>query len=486
MAYALGQNADTLFDPAVGTGALLRAAKAYGERRGKGVVLAGVEIDADALRQARHDMSADDLARVEVADFLRYPSTHRCAAIVANPPYIRHHRLSAEVKTNLRQLAIDTIGRPLDGRTGLHVYFLVKALGMLEDGGRLAFIVPADTCEGVASGVLWEWIAGRFSLDAVVTFTPAAAPFPGVDTNALVLLISRNAPCATFKWAICSEWGTSELAAWIECGLPLTSSPGLAVCERDLAEGLATGLSRPPQASADEGVTLGAYARTMRGIVTGANDFFLLTARRVAELNLPPSALALAIGRTRDVVGNELTAASMEALAAAERPTHLLYLDGRPVEELPPPVQDYLRTGVALGLPQRTILASRRPWYRMETRAVPPILFAYLGRRNTRFILNTAGALPLTGFLCVYPRSNDPAFVAALWGVLNRADTLANLPYVGKTYGDWAIKVEPRALEQLKLPADIVAKVRLRSLLDKAEGDAGEESTGCSSIMGIQ
>lgn len=38
----------------------------------------------------------------------------------------------------------------------------------------------------------------------------------------------------------------------------------------------------------------------------------------------------------------------------------------------------------------------------MEQREVPPILFAYLGRRNTRFILNEAGILPLTGFLCVY------------------------------------------------------------------------------------
>ena len=36
----------------------------------------------------------------------------------------------------------------LDGRAGFHVYFLIRALTLLEENGRLAFIMPADTCEG--------------------------------------------------------------------------------------------------------------------------------------------------------------------------------------------------------------------------------------------------------------------------------------------------------------------------------------------------
>jgi hypothetical protein len=46
------------------------------------------------------------------------------------------------------------------------------------------------------------------------------------------------------------------------------------------------------------------------------------------------------------------------------------------------------------GLPKRPLISTRRPWFKMEQREVPPILFAYLGRRNTRFILNEAGILP--------------------------------------------------------------------------------------------
>ena len=146
----------------------------------------------------------------------------------------------------------------------------------------------------------------------------------------------------------------------------------------------------------------------------------------------------------------------MEALDAAGRPTVLFCPDARPLQRFPAAVQSYLRQGEALGLPAKPLIKTRRPWYKMETRAVPPILFAYLGRRNARFIRNLAGAVPLTCFLCVYPKRDDADFLASLWRVLSHPETIANLALVGKSYGGGAIKVEPRALEQLPLPAHLV------------------------------
>ena len=106
----------------------------------------------------------------------------------------------------------------------------------------------------------------------------------------------------------------------------------------------------------------------------------------------------------------------------------------------------------------------------MEKRAVPPLLFAYLGRRNTRFIKNEAGVLPLTGFLCVYPVYNDPEFVAKLWQALNHPDTLENLRLVGKSYGSGAIKVEPGNLNKLPIPEHIVKLFELKRPYKTADG----------------
>jgi len=45
--------------------------------------------------------------------------------------------------------------------------------------------------------------------------------------------------------------------------------------------------------------------------------------------------------------------------------------------------------------------------------------------------------------------------------VLRHPDTIANLPLVAKSYGGGAIKVEPRALERLPLPASVLRQAGL-------------------------
>jgi hypothetical protein len=171
--------------------------------------------------------------------------------------------------------------------------------------------------------------------------------------------------------------------------------------------------------------------------------------------------LVAAIGRTRDVPESEITSKLIDSIQAQGRPTWLLALDGRPINDYPDAVRQYIKHGEALGLPERPLISQRRPWYKMESRTPPPILFAYLGRRNSRFIRNYAGVVPLTCFLCVYPLRNDKHFVDRLWKVLSQPETVANLPLIGKSYGSGALKVEPRALEKLPLPEHLISEADL-------------------------
>ncbi|HEX5387504.1 MAG TPA: N-6 DNA methylase [Gemmatimonadales bacterium] len=460
--YALGGGADHVFDPAVGAGAFFRAARRVASVRGRRVALLGMERYADVLQQA-HAAGVDGAAlrNVAIGDFALAPPARRYRAIIGNPPYIRHHRISAADKAALARFSAALLGRPLDGRAGLHVYFLLRALTLLEPGGRLAFILPADTCEGVFAGALWQWIARGYRLDAAVTFEPAATPFPGVDTNALVVLIEHSAPAPRVRWVRCAE-RTMSLSRWIARGMQAAGAPGLTLVDRDLDEALRTGLSRAPCDGMRDSVQLGALARVVRGVATGANEFFFLTAARASALGLPGEFLSPAIGRTRDLdTGDVLERKALARLDAAGRPTLLLAIPPLPAAGLPSAVRAYIAQGEARRLHERPLIRTRRPWYRMERREPPPFLFAYLGRRNARFVRNAAGAVPLTGFLCVYPRHTDPRSLERLGRALAHPTTLANLKLVGKSYGGGAIKVEPRALERLPIPRALLGGLEL-------------------------
>jgi len=460
LGYVVAGGCTTIFDPAVGAGAFFRAARKIQQELGLTLGLFGTEMHPAAISEAlENGLSKEDLAGVEIRNFVVDPPPRSFAGIVANPPYIRHHRLPPSIKAQLRAFGGLLLGRPLDGRAGIHIYFLLRALELLENGGRLAFIMPADTCEGVFSAPLWNWITGKFRLDAVVTFAPSATPFPGVDTNAMIFMIRNCPPGKDLFWAKCTKPNGEQLKRWTRSGFSQCEGDAMVVSRRDLAEALDTGLSREPSEGARSSSLLGDFAYVLRGVATGANEFFFLTAKRAKELGIPGDYLIRAVGRTRDVSGDEITPDALEQLEKLSRPSLLFSPDGRRLDLFPKPVRDYLAHGEEIGLPKRPLIASRNPWYKMERRPVPPILFAYLGRRNARFIRNLAGVIPLTGFLCVYPRRHDPDYLEKLWEILRHPQTVANLSLVGKSYGGGAIKVEPRALEKLPIPASLVSHI---------------------------
>jgi hypothetical protein len=462
VAYVLQERPQTLFDPAVGAGVFFRSARKMSEQLGFGLELKGTEFDPTALAQAQEcGTGASDLAGVYVRDFVLDPPKEQYPAIVANPPYMRHHRLSAGTKAQLRVMARAATGIEIDGRAGYHVYFLIRALTLLEPGGRLCFIMPSDTCEGVFAAKLWSWITRHYRLDAVVTFAPEATPFPGVDTNAIIFMIQNAPPRKKLLWARCLLPERSSLVKWVQEDFRQSAGSDLLVMERVLEEAVETGLSRPFCETTEECVPLGSLVRVMRGIATGDNSFFLMTGKQAAELEIPAKYFVRVVSRTRDVEGDTLEVDALRGLDKRGRPTYLLAISGDQMDGLPDTVVSHLHQGERLGLPSRPLIAQRTPWFRMERRSVPPFLFAYLGRRNARFIRNKAGALPLTGFLCVYPRDFAAPLEDKLWHVLRDPKVLANLPLVGKSYGSGAIKVEPRALERLPVPLSVLKKAGL-------------------------
>lgn len=453
-------NPQTLFDPAVGPGTFFAAARVVGF----GGKFFGYELHGQSLAEGKLlGLSPDDFQDVVVRDFISAKLDQKFSAIISNPPYIRHHRLSDLRKMELRRIAERMLGFPLDGRVGLHVYFLLRCLELLAPGGRLAFLLPADVCEGASSRAFWNRLCERFRLEVVLTFDAAAAPFPKVDTNAMVFLISNNTPQDHLRWIRVQERDTDAMSRALR-GLANGNGdhPALVCHDRELTEALVTGLSRPPRMASSQGIVLSHFARVMRGIATGANDFFFLTRRQINALGLDTRYFVRALGRTRDCSGDTLKPSTLAALEQRGRPTWLLNLADTPKDRLPTALRSYLEQGEQQKLHERALIQSRRPWYKMEQRMPPPILFAYLGRRNCRFILNEASVVPLTGFLCVYPWDSRPNAVRKLWRALNHPATIENLAFAGKSYGGGALKVEPRQLDTLEIPDAVLREVGLK------------------------
>lgn len=446
------KDTDLVFDPAAGRGAFFNALLNVNPS----ISYWGIDIDESVLEDEIYHKNS---CVVELRDFIKNPPQQKFKAIVGNPPYIRHHRINQEMKQFIKTLFTSITGFTIDGRAGYHIYFLIQALNLLESNGRLAFIMPSDICEGIFATKLWQWITDNYCLECVVTFDENATPFPNVDTNAVIFLIQKTKPISLIKWVIAKEANANDLFDFVQSDLQLKNYATLEIFERDLTEALTIGLSRPQTNYQDSPYRLHNFAKVMRGIATGANNFFFLTQQQVEDLKIPDEFIKLAIGRTKDVTGDKITTDDIKLLQDKNRPTLLLSINRN--HNLPESVKEYLKEGEKLGLPDRPLIKQRQYWYKMEQREVPPILFAYLGRRNLRFIRNEAGILPLTSFLCIYPFCADEIYITNLWQALNHPDTIENLRFVGKSYGYGAIKVEPRSLNRVSIPQHLVEKYGL-------------------------
>ncbi len=164
-----------------------------------------------------------------------------------------------------------------------------------------------------------------------------------------------------------------------------------------------------------------------------------------------------------------LTEETFRKIEEKGRPTLLFFPNLCPWENMPDSVRTYIQEGERKGLPGHALISTRKPWCKMETRAIPSFLFAYLGRRNARFIRNEAKVLPLTGFLCVYPHSKDKEYIEKLWTILQHPSTISNLHLVGKSYGSGAVKVEPGFLAKLPINSELVKEVGLNPMASQLD-----------------
>ncbi len=211
-------------------------------------------------------------------------------------------------------------------------------------------------------------------------------------------------------------------------------------------------------------VPLKALAKVMRGIATGANEFFALSTQEVKRRSLGPFVVRT-IQRNREIQDIVLDEKAWQALSREGKRVWLLYLNGENLNRHPA-LSTYLAEGEAKGYHNRSLVQTRKQWYFMEQRELPAIFFTILTRGNPRFILNQAGVRPLNMFSLLYPNSYvvKAGCIEHLWVLLNSTFSLSRLHSVSRTYGGNTLKVEPRELDNLPVinPLALPDEIRQR------------------------
>ena len=413
--------------------------------------------------------------------FLSPQDTLLFDAIVFNPPYTRHHLLPSVYKEELLTEFRERFGVRVSRLSSLFVYFIFHALSFLKKNGRMAFITPTIVFESRNSRTLKDFLRKNCQIKAIISFSEEKNVFQGVDAAACITLL-ENSIKKDEKIALVeiNTWPSKQVILDLLDG----SSEGkwdwgeikrISVAQLDPDKNWARIIRTSELMRGPKFTKIGELAYTVRGIATGANDFFTLTDDEVEKEAIERSFLKPVLTRTRYALGYVFDNDDFERLGKEKRKRWLLYCTKSDFDRLNSSnVAKYISKGETAGLHMRSLVQTRKRWYYMEERRIPPIIYTYLSRNRARFILNKSGVLALNAFLLVYPHKDimcDETTLKAFLAILNSGITRKNLREAGRSYGGNTIKLEPRELDKTHVldPTKLTSEQRvdLAKLFDR-------------------
>ena len=368
-------------------------------------------------------------------------------------------------KRRLKSRARKAGGVEIGGLAGLYCYFLALCHQWMADGGLAGWLIPGEFMDVNYGAPVKRYLCDRVKLLHIHRFDPSETQFDDALVSSSVVWFRKEAPSRAHE--VRMTYGGSLLQPGMERPAPVETLRHVSKWTQYPMQGNSQEPNSP---------TLSDFFHIKRGLATGCNRYFILSADEIKERGLPFTAFRPILPGPKRVPGDEVDA-DETGCPILERRLFLLdcKLPEDYIESRYPALWAYLREGRARGVADRYLCRRRSPWYAQENRPAAAFLCTYLGRsgngnrRPFRFILNHSRATAPNVYLMLYPKGQfaetlrkSPGLKRRVWEFLNGICPEKMLGE-GRVYGGGLYKLEPKELG--RVPAPLLAGLDKRDQL---------------------
>ena len=408
-----------------------------------------VDLDPVACLMLRATAAVKGVRNLTVlnTDFttLALPPASGKRAFVGNPPYVRHHSMAPAQKRHGAALASE-LGISWSALSGLHAQFVTAAASLAEEGDVLCFIMGAEWLDVNYGRGLRQLLLNGLRAEEVHLLDAQAAAFSDAASTAVIVCARAGGEAKHVRFK-----NAPSVKTLIQLGVGGRKIPHadlqLAPSWGKIARNHYRHVAEP------DALPLGSIARVHRGIVTGANDFFVMTRERARGLGLERSVRPVLSAAQELFVSDAVVLDSNDRLVMLYPPEDL---DERSQEAL----NSYIAAGEARGLHRGYIASHRMPWWKPQAMEPPPIVATYMARQAPAFALNPDGLLMLNvihGLYPIVPLGGEQ--LSELVAMLN--DLRETYRGSGRTYQGGLEKFEPREMERLTIRLPSAARMSM-------------------------
>lgn len=348
---------------------------------------------------------------------------------LGNPPYVRHHDLPESKKKWLAKEA-SRLGMRSSGLSGLHAYFFLAIAKRYREQDYGVLVTSAEWMDVKYGQLIRDLLLKKLGLKRILLADQSSSLFERINTTTVITCFDAA-----------NIGGEVEALAY-DCSEPPSSA--IVSSQSMLQE---SKWSKFFDSAGDEVVSegyvkLGDFARVHRGIVTGANKFWVI--KGDCKINVPSIPV---ISHAREIIG---IGNSLEDIGNLSRliilPSDLDTLDDDGKQR----ALEIIRKGEKEGVDKGYVASSRRNWWSIDPGKPAAILMTYMARRAPVFVANPRHVRSLNVVHGIYPDIELSSHaIDGLVEYLNQYVPISS----GRTYSGGLTKYEPKEVEALRVPS---------------------------------
>ncbi|QTA79744.1 SAM-dependent methyltransferase [Desulfonema limicola] len=391
-------NVSTLLEPAFGLGIFSRLVL----DNKKDIQIKGFEIDPAIFHIAKQNFSKFSNINLLLEDYLFNDWNNKYDAVACNPPYFKFHdyenkKALEEIKSRLKI--------NLSGFTNVYTLFLLKSIYQLNENGRAAYIIPSEFLNSDYGKYIKDYLLKSNTLRHIIIFNFEKKVFDdALTTSAIILLAKDKKEKKVYFSTINNLSKINEISALIKNNRSNICNQN--IFNKELLNPDIKWRKYYKEQQSQEFknlITFNSVAKAVRGIATGANDYFTFNISKANKYSINEEFLLPCITKSKDVIKPFFTPECYEIL---KKENANIYLFNAKKDVTNPDVLYYIDIGLKKGIHQKYLTSKRNPWYILEKRPPAPIWAGVFNRNGIKFVRNEAGISNLTTFHCIYPVDN--------------------------------------------------------------------------------
>ncbi|MDX9791201.1 MAG: Eco57I restriction-modification methylase domain-containing protein [Candidatus Kapabacteria bacterium] len=446
----------TVLDPAFGLGIFARTIR----KTNKDCVIKGFDIDENIFHEAKEIFEDEENTTIFLKDYMFNDWENRYDGIICNPPYFKFH--DYDNKTTLKEIE-EKLGLKLNGFTNLYTLFLLKSAYQLNENGRAAYIVPSEFLNSDYGKLVKSYLIKNELLRYIIIFDFEENVFDDALTTASILLFANDKEKSEVEFINIKTFDElTSLQKKIQSYPKNKSEKTIAFSELNPEIKWRAYYQKQNATRFKNLVPFSNYGKVVRGIATGANEYFTFNQYKAKQYDINEKYLLPCITKSVDVIGAFFTKNDFEELKQQDKNVFLFN-----ATEQNEALSKYILKGETEAINKKFLTASRNPWYSLEKRPPSPIWVSVFNRNGLRFIRNEANISNLTTFHCIYLNLFSEPKVDLLFAYLLTDISKEIFNDNRREYGNGLHKFEPNDINKaLMLDLDKISKTDEEKILN--------------------